>query len=49
MICSFIGQGGEIGRSLKGLTLLIENAIALTAEDFVNEQDVFVVDKEGHW
>ncbi|MEK4921007.1 DUF4275 family protein [Cytobacillus sp. FSL R5-0569] len=28
---------------------ILENASSLTAEDFVNEEDVYVVDKEFNW
>lgn len=29
--------------------LILENASSLTAEDFVNDEDVYVVDKEFNW
>jgi len=28
---------------------IVENAQALTAEDFINEEDIYIVDKEFNW
>lgn len=28
---------------------IVENAKALTAEDFINEEDIYIVDKEFNW